>query len=236
MDQKTKVLSIIWLVIEAVFLALVLYLFGDMLIAIPRITMLSYTFYVAALALLIPGAVLAKSYLDYSQGKPDAKRRMLICAAISAVVFGLSLVPGVKTFLFGLHEIPALQRLQLRILNLRYGPGGASRIFVLDLVVQAVLPLALLALCEGRELFRGTNADSGTPVANVGQALLRIIGTVAAVGIAFAITVALIRSGTFDHSWLIIGFVPIPGQVMLAIPAMFAFAIIVVLWSKPWKS
>ena len=243
MDGKRKVLSRIWLVIEVLYLLAVLYLFGDTLVLVMRGLHLSYTFFVVALAILIPGALLVKGYLDYGKGRPEGRNKIFGCAAASAVLFGLRYVPGLNLRLLGVSDIPGLQTLNLRILNLTFGPSGPARIFVANLIAQAVLPVVLVVLCEGFS-FSASSADnsiagtSGSRVTGqgLGRTLLRVAGTVAAIWAGYAATVALAASRFFDHSWIIVGFVPIPGQILLALPMLVALAVIIVIWTRPWDN
>lgn len=240
MDGKRKVLSRIWLVVEALYLLAVLYLFGDTLALSLRGLHISYQFFVVALAILIPGGILVKGYLDYAKGRVEGRNAILGCAAASAVLFGLRYVPGLNLRLLGVSEIPGLQALNLRLLYLTYGPSGPARIFVANLVVQAVLPVVLVVLCEGFSFASGpadktaAAASGGVTGPGLGRTLLRVAGTVAVIWAGYAATVGLARSRFFDHSWIIVGFVPIPGQIMLALPFFVALAAIIVIWTSPW--
>lgn len=227
MEGKRNRLARIWFVIEALYLALALYAFLDTVILAFRMGRgVNFQFVVTALATFVPGVFLAKGYLAYAQGRDEGKRTILACAAATAVIFGLSLVPRLNTLLFGVSEIPAFQSLYIRQLDLAFGLRGSGRIFLFDLVMQAGLPLLLLVLCEGKGF-----AGDGTP-RDFGSALLRVAGSVAVVWVAYAITNWLIRSDTFGHSWIIVGFFPIPGQIMLILPPIAAIGAIVFIWTK----
>ena len=227
MNGKRGTLARIWIVVEALFLAFVLYAFVDTVILAMRMgRSVNFQFVATALATFVPGAFLVKGYLAYGQGSDEGKRTVLACAAATAVIFGLSLVPRLQTLLFGVSSIPAFQSLFIRQFELLFGLQGSGRIFLLDLVVQAVFPLVLLALCEGVS-FLGDGAPR-----NLGSALLRVAGSVAVVWVAYAITEWLIRSDTFGHSWIIVGFIPIPGQIMLILPAIAAIGGITFIWTK----
>jgi len=227
MEGKRNRLARIWLVIEALFLALALYAFIDMAILAMRMgRIVNFQFVTTALATLVPGVFLARGYLTYAQGRDKGRRTILACAAATAVIFGLTLVPRLQTLLFGISNIPAFQTLRIRQLEMLFGIQGSGRIFLLDLVIQAGLPLLLLVLCEGTS-FMGDGAPR-----SIGSALLRVAGSVLVVWAAYAITEWLIRSDTFGHSWIIVGFIPIPGQIMLILPLIAAIGAITFIWTK----
>ena len=227
MEGKRSTLARIWFVIEALFLVFALYAFVDTVILAVRMgRFVNFQFVVTALATIVPGALLARGYLGYAQGRDEGRRAVLSCAAATAVIFGLSLVPRLNMLLFGVSDIPGFQSLYIRQLDLLFGLQGSGRIFLLDLIVQAGLPLLLLALCEGKG-FVGNGAPR-----DMGSALLRVAGSVFAVWAAYGVTDWLIRSDTFGHSWIIVGFIPIPGQIMLALPAIVAIGAIIALWTK----
>lgn len=231
MESRKKTAARIGLVFEALFLACVLIMLIDTLILALRMGHgVNLPFVTTSLALIVPGAFLVKGYSDYAQGSRAAGEKILACAAVTSVIFGLSLVPGCKTLLFGIGDIPAFQTLNIRFMQLAFGMRGTNYIFLIDFVVQAVLPLVLIALCKDDTLVHYFSPR------NLIFALLRIAGSVLAVWAAFAVMNWLIRSDTFGHSWLIVGFIPIPGQIMLIFPFILAFGVIVVIWTKPWDN
>ena len=228
MDGKRKTLSMVWLVIEALFLAFVLYLLADSLVLAMRMGRgLNLRFVITSLALVVPGAFLIKGYRSFASGKDDGSA-ILACAGASAVVFGLSVIPGIKLFLFGLDDIPGMQTMNIRLMELMFGLHSTKRIFLFSLIMQTVFPIVLLLLT------RQTNLLKNWKPRNYGFALVNVAVSILAVWADYAITRALIRADTFGHSWLIVGFVPIPGQIMLLLPSIVAFAVIVVIWSRPW--
>ncbi|MBR3312602.1 MAG: hypothetical protein IKG18_00540 [Atopobiaceae bacterium] len=227
MEVKRRNLARIWFVIEVLFLAFVLFAFVDtVILAIRMGRSVNFQFAVTALATIVPGVLLTRGYLSYAQGREEGRSTILACAAATAVIFGLSLVPRLNMLLFGVSELPGFQTLYIRQFDLLFGLRGSGRIFLLDLIVQAGLPLLLLALCEGKS-FVGNGAPR-----DMGSALLRVAGSVFAVWAAYMVTDWLIRSDTFGHSWIIVGFIPIPGQIMLALPAIVALGAIITLWTK----
>ena len=63
---------------------------------------------------------------------------------------------------------------------------------------------------------------------------LQILGTVACIWLGVQAMAAILRGGVFDNSWIIIGIIPIPGQIMAVFPMIIAIAVIIVIWTKPW--
>ena len=227
MGGKRRTLTRIGLVIELLYLSVALYALVDTVALGVRMGRgVGFQFIATALATIVPGVFLVRGYLDYGRDRDKGKKAVLACVAATAVIFGLSLVPRLKTVLFGIGDIPAFQTLYIRLLDMMFGLQGSGRIFLINLIVQAIIPLVVLVCCEG-----GGFMGDGAP-RDLGSGLLRVAGSVLIAWAAYAVTEWLIRSDVFGHSWIIVGFIPIPGQIMLICPAIAAVVAIVAIWSK----
>lgn len=231
MEAKQKRTATIGIAIEALVIVFLGYVMGDALfLAIRMGRGITFPLLTTALALFVPSVCLIKGYRAYAQGDMLGKNTILGCAAATAVILGISFVPGLKTLIFGVSAIPGLQSLRLRALDLLFGMHGSGLVFLLSFVAQGVVPTLVLLFGEGKQFLEGRTPRDFLSL------VLRVAGSVLVSWASYAATVGLIKADTFAHSWLIVGFIPIPGQIMLLFPVILALAGIIVIWTRPWNN
>lgn len=106
-----------------------------------------------------------------------------------------------------------------------YYAGG----YLLSSVIFTLIGLTLLLIGIRWNVCLTKRPDAGdAALKNIGFGFV-VLGVL---GAGIALTVLLVSQKVFDHSAIIIGIVPIPGQVFYATPIVASILIIVFLFSK----
>ena len=106
-----------------------------------------------------------------------------------------------------------------------YFAGG----YLVSSVIFTLIGLALLLLGIRWNVGLTKRSDAGdAALKNIGF-LLSVLGVL---GAGIGLTILLVSLEVFSHSAIIIGIVPIPGQVFYAVPIIVSVLVIVYLFSK----